>query len=471
MRIEDFAKTYQIIGNEIPHSIFRAYDIRGVVDKTLTEDGVYTIGLAIGSEARARHESKIMIARDGRLSGPILAIALAKGILDSGCDVIDIGTVATPVLYFATHTKDCHSGVMLTGSHNPADYNGLKIVIAGYPFAGEEIQDLYQRVVAKNFTRGAGKFSSINILPDYIDYIARDIHLKKPLKIVIDCGNGITGNIAPALFKKLGCEVISLFCDVDGNFPHHHPDPSQPENLQDIIQAVKKHHADIGLAFDGDGDRLGIVTNQGDIIWPDRQLMLFAKDILQKYPNASVIFDVKCTKYLADVITTNGGNPVMWRTGHSFIKSKLRETMAPLAGEMSGHIFFKDRWFGFDDGLYAGARLLEILAKQSLTAQELFQQFPNSINTPELKLPIADEKKFSFMEKFIETAKFEQGNISTIDGLRVDFQDGFGLMRPSNTSPYLIFRFEANTENTLTGIQELFRLQLLRLDNSLNLPF
>lgn len=455
----------------ISPTIFRAYDIRGIVDETLTPEIVRTLGLAIGSEAQARNQSKIIIARDGRLSGPTLSQALAQGILASGCDVIDIGMVPTPILYFATYHLNIPSGVMLTGSHNPANYNGLKIVLAGQTLSGEDIQNLYQRILAKDFYMGQGKIFSQTIIEDYINHIIRDVKLAKPLKIVIDCGNGITGKVAPELFKKLGCEVISLFAEVDGNFPNHHPDPSQTENLHDLIEAVTTYRADIGLAFDGDGDRLGVVTNTGEVIWPDRQLMLFATDILQRHPGEKIIFDVKCTRHLANVIAESGGIPLMWKTGHSFIKAKIRELAAPLAGEMSGHIFFRDRWFGFDDGLYAGVRLLEILAKNSLTSAEIFQQFPNSANTPELKLPIAEEHKFIFMEKFINEAKFHHGKINTIDGLRVDFDNGFGLLRPSNTSPYLILRFEADTELGLNQIQTLFREQLLRLDASLQLPF
>lgn len=455
----------------ISPTIFRAYDIRGIVDQTLTLETVSQIGQAIGSEAQALGQKQIIVARDGRLSGPSLMQALCQGLLMSGCDVIDIGSVPTPVLYFATHRLATTSGVMLTGSHNPPDYNGLKIVLAGKPLAGEAIQQLYQRIIHEKFSHGQGSKSSCDIVDDYLNYISNHIHLAKPLKIAIDCGNGIAGKVAPNLFKKLGCEVIELFCEVDGHFPNHHPDPSQPQNLQDLIQAVLLHKADVGLAFDGDGDRLGVVTNKGEIIWPDRQLMLFAADVLSYHNGAEIIFDVKCTRHLSDIIAQHGGKPLMWKTGHSFIKEKLRESKAPLAGEMSGHVFFKDRWFGFDDGLYAGVRLLEILAKDVRDSSEIFKAFPDGINTPELKLPIAEERKFVFMAEFIEFAQFPGAKVNTIDGIRVDFNQGWGLMRPSNTTPYLILRFEADNEIELKRIQTLFRQQLLAIDTNLKLPF
>lgn len=451
--------------------IFRAYDIRGIVDNNLTDDVVYTLGLALGSEALARNEKTILLGRDGRLSGPRLATALTAGIMATGCDVIDIGMVATPVLYFAAYTSHHHSGVMLTGSHNPPNYNGLKIMLGGQTLFGEEIQKLYQRILNKEFIFGEGTKTEKNFTHAYIDYIAQQIKLTKPLKIVIDCGNGIAGNIAPQLFKKLGCQVTELFCEVDGNFPNHHPDPSHPDNLKDLIAAIKKTKADIGLAFDGDADRLGVVTERGEIIWPDRQLMVFASDILQQHPNKEIIFDVKCTRHLAKVIQQYNGIPIMWKTGHSFIKTRLQQNKAVLAGEMSGHIFFKDRWFGFDDGMYAGVRLLEILAKQHLSASDLFQQFPDSINTPELKIAIAENQKFSFIEKFVREAKFSEGILSTLDGLRVDFNDGFGLLRASNTSPYLTLRFEADSKEGLQRVQSLFKQQLLQLNPNLDLPF
>ena len=346
---------------QVSADIFRAYDIRGIVAKTLTADVVYTIARAIGSQAVALGERQIAIARDGRLSGPELSKALATGLLDAGLTVIDLGAVPTPLLYFAAHTLATQSGVMLTGSHNPPDYNGLKIVLKGETLAAEAIQALYSRIIDQDFVTGKGQWVKEDILPSYIKTITSDIKLSRPLKIVIDCGNGIPGDVAPELYRTLGCEVIELFCEVDGNFPNHHPDPTQLENIQDLIQAVKHHQADLGLAFDGDGDRLGIVTDAGELIWPDRQMMVFAKDIIARNPNATIIFDVKCSNHLRTLIKQLGGQPLMWKTGHSFIKGKMRETEALLAGEMSGHIFFKERWYGFDDGLYAGARPLQFV--------------------------------------------------------------------------------------------------------------
>lgn len=457
--------------NNISAEIFRAYDIRGIVDKTLTIDSVYLIGQAIGSEAQQRGQTSIILARDGRLSGPSLAKSLADGILATGCDVIDIGAVPTPLLYFATNILGTQSGVMLTGSHNPPDYNGIKMVLAGHTLANEEIQALYQRIVEKDLRQGKGNCRHDDIVARYLARIKSDIILKRKLKVVIDCGSGIPGKVAPLLFSTLNCEVIPLFCEVDGNFPHHHPDPSDPKNLKTLIATVIKEKADIGLAFDGDGDRLGVVTNTGEIIWPDRQLMLFARDVLSRNSGAEIIFDVKCTANLNHVIKQYGGKPLMWKTGHSLIKAKLRETKAPLAGEMSGHIFFKERWFGFDDGLYTGARLLEILAADACSAAELFHDFPDSINTPELKLPLSEAEKFKFMAEFINNAKFPDAKVTTIDGVRADFVDGWGLIRPSNTTPYLILRFEAISEDALLRIQSLFRQQLLSLKADLVLPF
>ena len=461
----------QSVSQLISPTIFRAYDIRGEVDSTLTAEHVYQIGLAIGTAARALGENKIIMARDGRLSGPELSLALGQGLLSSGCDVIDIGEVPTPVLYFATHVLNTHSGVMLTGSHNPANYNGLKIVLAGQTLSGEAIQELYQRIVNEDFSKGNGKPDFQEVTSAYMAKICEDIQLQKTLKIVVDCGNGIAGKVAPLLLRELGCEVLELFCDVDGSFPNHHPDPGQPENLQDLIHAVALHKADLGIAFDGDGDRLGVVTNRGEIILPDRLMMLFAMDVLNRHPGAPIIFDVKCTRHLANVISAHGGKPLMWKTGHSLIKTKMREVNSPLAGEMSGHIFFKDRWFGFDDGLYAAARLLEIVSRQAETVSEIFMKFPDSMNTPELKLPIADEEKFSFMQRFAAQAQFTDAQMTTLDGVRADFSDSFGLMRPSNTTPYLILRFEADDLQGLHRIQQLFRQQLLQLDPALNLPF
>lgn len=452
-------------------TIFRAYDIRGIADKELTSASVYALGCAIGSLALEQGEERIAMGRDGRLSGPHLSKALCEGLLSTGCDVIDIGIVPTPLLYYATHVMDTLSGVMLTGSHNPAEYNGLKIMISGKTLAEGDIRALYMRIIEKRFREGQGEVYELDIIKRYIARVKQDVHLARPLKIVVDCGNGIASKIAPELFRQLGCDVHELFCTVDGHFPNHHPDPSQTENLQDLIRAVRETNADIGLAFDGDGDRLGVVTSTGEVIWPDRQLMLFAKDVLQKQPGAKIIYDVKCTSHLAKVIHEFGGVPIMWKTGHSLIKAKLAETQAALAGEMSGHIFFKDRWYGFDDALYAGARLLEILAQHSGQSDELFRHIPNSVNTPELKIYVDDSEKFLLMDRLIQSADFSPAEVLTIDGLRVNFNDGWGLVRPSNTTPCLVLRFEAETQHILEKIQALFRDYLLMMKADLVIPF
>ena len=457
----------------ISPDIFRTYDIRGIVDETLTAETVYLIGKSFGSEAREQHETKVIIARDGRLSGPVLTEALKNGLLDSGCDVIDIGMVPTPLLYFATHILDSRSGVMLTGSHNPKNYNGLKMVIAGQTLSEEKIQAIYQRIQSKNFTVGHGKYSQYNIIDEYISYIKKTTHIlpSKKLKIIVDAGNGIAGKIAPSLYRALGCEVIELFCDVDGNFPNHHPDPAVPENLNDLIAAVKKHHADVGLAFDGDGDRVGVITNTGDIIWPDRQLMAYAKDVLSRHAGAKIIYDVKCTKHLYAEIKKYHGVPIMYKTGHSLIKNKMREEGALLAGEMSGHIFFKERWFGFDDGLYTGARLLEILSHDSGTSTEIFEKFPNSFSTPELKISVTPEQRKKLIADLKSSEKFNQARIIDIDGVRIEFEHGWGLMRGSNTTSHLVLRFEADDQENLDNIQKLFHEELLKIDSTLILPF
>lgn len=457
----------------MPAEIFRAYDIRGVVNKSLTSEIVETIGRALGTTVLARGETTIVVARDGRLSGPMLIDALSKGILATGCNVVDIGRVPTPVLYFATHHLGIPSGVMITGSHNPPDYNGLKMMVGGQALYGDGIQGLLALTQKSDFSKGQGQKILKNITESYVQAIKKDIRLLRPLKIVVDAGNGVTGDIIPVLFKALGCTVIPLFCEVDGRFPNHHPDPGQPKNLADLIKAVDMHQADIGLAFDGDGDRLGIVDNLGKIIWPDRQLILFAKEVLKQHANAIIIYDVKCTRHVNVVVEKLGGQPLMWKTGHSLIKAKMQETGALLAGEMSGHFFFKDRWFGFDDGLYAGARLLEILSEhdKKIAASEIFGTLPDSVNTPELLIQVTEQTKFDRVERLIALAQFPDAKISTIDGLRVDFEDGFGLVRPSNTGPNLILRFEGDTAIALQRIQSEFRRLLVKVDPSWELPF
>jgi phosphomannomutase/phosphoglucomutase len=452
-------------------TIFRAYDIRGIVDRTLTTSAVELIGRAVGSEALQRGRNTVVVGRDGRLSGPALSSALIRGIISTGCEVKDIGCVPTPVLYFATYYLDTHTGIIVTGSHNPPEYNGLKIVIDGETLSGESIQSLRERIEAANFISGQGEVESVNIIPDYIERIRADVKLERPLKVAIDCGNGVAGNVAPQLFRSIGCEVVELFCEVDGNFPNHHPDPSKAENLKDLIATVQAQQADLGLAFDGDGDRLGVVTPEGKIIWPDRVLMLYAMDILDRNPGGQIIYDVKCTRHLDSIIRDHGGKPLMWKTGHSFIKAKIRETGALLAGEMSGHIFINERWYGFDDGIYAGVRLLEILARDARSSDEVFAALPDSVNTPELNVAMQEGEPPVFMKRLLENAHFEGAAVSTIDGLRADFDDGWGLVRASNTTPVLVLRFEADDDAGLARIMGEFRRVMLQAEPGLQLPF
>jgi phosphomannomutase/phosphoglucomutase len=445
---------------ELSADIFRAYDIRGIVGETLSPDVVQIIGLAIGSEASDRGVGTLCVGYDGRHSSPELAEALARGIMATGCDVIHIGAVPTPVLYFATHELGTGSGVMVTGSHNPTNYNGLKIMLAGEALSGEAIQKLYQRTQTGNFVSGQGNQRSEDVRRAYLDRIVGDIAVAAPLKVVVDAGNGIAGELGPMLIEELGCEVVPLYCDVDGDFPNHHPDPGKPANLADLIAKVKEESADLGLAFDGDGDRLGVIDNTGKIIWPDRLLMLFARDVVSRNPGADVLYDVKCSRRLAGVISEAGGRPIMWKTGHSLMKAKMKETGALLAGEMSGHIFFSERWYGFDDGLYSAARLLEILGIEDRHSSEVFEDFPEDISTPELNVDVTESTKFEIIDRLGQNGKFGDGNISTIDGIRVDYADGWGLCRASNTTPVLVLRFEAETEEALERIKTLFRGQL-----------
>jgi phosphomannomutase/phosphoglucomutase len=455
----------------LPAEIFKAYDIRGIVDKSLTVDIVRRIGHGLGSLARERGQMTIAIGRDGRLSGPAFASALAEGICAAGVDVIDVGCVPTPVTYFAAHHLGCHSCVSITGSHNPPDYNGLKMVIGGETLAGAAIQALRQRIEDGQLSSGQGGVSHADVRAAYLERILADVKLARPMKIVIDAGNGVAGGIAPELFKKLGCELTELFCEVDGTFPNHHPDPSKPENLLDVIAALKNTDAELGLAFDGDGDRLGVVTKDGEIIYPDRQLMLFAADVLSRCPGQQIIYDVKCTRLLAPWIRQHGGEPLMWMTGHALIKAKLKETGAPLAGEMSGHVFFKERWFGFDDGLYAGVRLLEILSRSADPSATL-KALPNSSSTPELNIKMNEGEPFTLLDDLRRDARFEGAReIITIDGLRVEYADGFGLARPSNTTPVVVLRFEADNQAALERIQSDFRRVLNSARPGLALPF
>ncbi|NOZ36742.1 MAG: phosphomannomutase/phosphoglucomutase [Gammaproteobacteria bacterium] len=454
-----------------PASIFKAYDIRGIVGKTLTPQYAMLIGKALGSEAIGRGLGKIAFARDGRLSGPELGGALVRGLQAAGMDVLDIGMVPTPVLYYAAAELTEGTGVMLTGSHNPPDYNGVKMVLGGETLSGDTIQSLRERILSEDFTRGSGEYTTRIISNEYIQRITSDVKLRRKLKIVIDCGNGVAGAIAPKLFNSLGCEVIELYSEVDGHFPNHHPDPSKPENLQDLIKMVGAQNADLGLAFDGDGDRLGAVSSNGSIIWPDRLMMLFAADVLSRNRGAQIIYDIKCSSNLTKVIWEKGGEPLMWKTGHSLIKTKMQQSGALLAGEMSGHIFFKERWYGFDDGLYSGARLLEIIAADDRPAHEIFAALPDAVNTPELNLNMAEGEHFKFMDALLERADFANANVSMIDGIRVDYEDGWGLVRASNTTPCLVLRFEGKNEETLKRIEDEFRAVMLEIDPSLNLPF
>jgi phosphomannomutase/phosphoglucomutase len=454
----------------VPPEIFKAYDIRGIVETALTPEVTELIGRAIGSEGRARGVKAIAIGRDGRLSGPALAAALARGIQASGVDVIDIGMVATPMLYFATYHLGTLSGVSVTGSHNPPAYNGLKIMLAGDTLSGDAIQALRSRIESGHLATGSGSYGTRDIREEYLQRITSDVKLARPLSVIVDCGNGVPGATAPELYRRLGCTVRELYCEVDGTFPNHHPDPSNPHNLEDVTETLKSE-GDIGFAFDGDGDRLGVVTKSGKIIYPDRQLMLFAADVLERNPGAEIIFDVKSTRNLYSWIRSRGGKPTMWKTGHSFIKQKLKDTGAPLAGEMSGHVFFKERWYGFDDAMYAGARLLEILSRHPDIGAVL-ERLPDAVNTPELHVKTAEGENYTLIDRLKETAKFESAEeLITIDGLRVEYKDGFGLARPSNTTPVIVLRFEADNDAAIRRIQEDFRRALRAVKPDIKLPF
>ncbi|CAM0558114.1 phosphomannomutase/phosphoglucomutase [Vreelandella sp. 2A-K22] len=459
----------------VPASIFRAYDIRGIVDDTLTEETVEMIGRAVGSEAAARGESSVVVARDGRLSGARLQAALMRGLNAAGRDVIDIGMVPTPVLYFATHILEgTHSGVMVTGSHNPPDYNGFKIVLSGETLSGDAITALFERIQSGNLDssldNAQGSITQQDVRERYLTRILGDVKINRPIKAVVDCGNGVAGELGPQLLARLGIETIPLFAEIDGHFPNHHPDPGKPENVQDLIRKVHETGADIGLAFDGDGDRLGVVTPTGKLIYPDHLLMVFATDMLARQPGAKVIFDIKCTGNLVKVISEAGGEPEMWRTGHSMIKARMQETGAQLGGEMSGHIFFQERWYGFDDGLYAAARLVEILANQADDADTFFANFPQDVATPEINIAVTDDNKFSLVDKLAREGDFGEGIKTTLDGIRVDYQDGWGLCRPSNTTPALVMRFEGKDEAALARIKAVFNDALRRVAPDIELP-
>jgi phosphomannomutase/phosphoglucomutase len=453
-------------------SIFKAYDIRGIIGKTLDANVARQIGHAFGLAAAAKGERAVVIGRDGRLSGPELSKALAEGLQSAGVDVIDLGMVATPMVYFGTNVLDAKSGIMVTGSHNPPDYNGFKMVLAGEAIHGESITGLYDAIAAGLQPAAVqGQYRTHDIRAAYLERIIGDVKLARPIKIAVDCGNGVAGAFAGELYRGMGCEVIELFCEVDGTFPNHHPDPAHPENLRDLIRCLQQTDAEIGLAFDGDGDRLGIVTKDGQIIYPDRQMMLFAADVLTRHPGEQILYDVKCTRHLAPYITKAGGKPLMYKTGHSLVKAKLKETGAPLGGEMSGHIFFKDRWYGFDDGLYSGARMLEILTREQ-DPSALLNALPQSDSTPELHLHLKEGENFALMDKLRSDATFPgHEQIITIDGLRVEYADGFGLARSSNTTPVIVLRFEAETPAALERIQGQFKKVILAAKPDAELPF
>jgi phosphomannomutase len=443
-------------------SVFKAYDIRGIVGKTIDETFAEHLGRAFGTEALKAGERCVAVGRDGRLSGPGLAAALSRGLASTGIDVLDLGPVTTPMAYYAAATRDdrgCHSCIQVTGSHNPKDYNGFKMVLAGRAIYGDEIQGLKRRIEAEDYAQGRGTVIEADLEAEYAQRIVGDCKLARKMKIVVDSGNGIPGATAPHILRALGCEVTELYSEVDGDFPNHHPDPSKPENLADLIRTVKDTGAELGLAFDGDGDRLGVVTKDGQIIYPDRQLMLFAQDILTRNPGGTIIFDVKCSQRLAVAVREAGGVPLMWKTGHSLIKAKLKETNAPIAGEMSGHIFFGERWYGFDDAMYTAGRLLEILSRSS-DASAVLNALPTSFSTPELNVPCAEGEPPKVVEKLRETARFPGAEITTIDGVRADYPDGFGLVRASNTTPVLVLRFEGHTQEALHRIESDFMTAL-----------
>jgi len=455
----------------VPAEIFRTYDIRGIVGRTLTPAIVREIGRALGALGRERGAPTFALGRDGRLSGPELSAALTEGLLSAGADAIDIGMAPTPVAYFAAHHLGCGSCVAITGSHNPPDYNGLKMVVAGDTLWGEDVQELRRSIETGKLSKGRGKRSTANVLDAYVERIACDVRLARPFRIAVDCGNGVAGMLAPRLYRRLGCEVEELYCEVDGRFPNHHPDPSQPKNLRELIEKLKTGKSELGLAFDGDGDRLGVVTKDGEIIFPDRQLMLLAKDVLSRNPGAEIIYDVKSTRLLAPWIERHGGKPTIWKTGHSLIKAKLKETGALLAGEMSGHTFFKERWYGFDDALYGGARLLEVLSKEH-DANRALKSLPNAPSTPELHWKLEEGEPHALVAKLQASKPFPGAErVLTIDGVRVEYADGFGLARASNTTPVIVIRFEADNLAALERIKRDFRAALQPLKPNAPLPY
>ncbi len=451
------------MGLDLDPGIFRAYDIRGITTQNLTEEVVYWIGRAFAAEALNENCKRVCVGWDGRHSSMPLQASLTRGLNEGGADVITIGQVPTPMLYYATYALDTGTGIMITGSHNPPEYNGLKMMIGGVTLAEGRILQLLDRIQNNNLSDGEGDLEEVELDDSYIDKILEDVAVAQPLKVVVDCGNGVAGKIAPRLLTELGCDVVPLYCEVDGNFPNHHPDPAEPENLEDLMTVVKAEGADLGLAFDGDGDRVGVVTNRGEIIWPDKLLMLFAQDIVSRNPGADIIYDVKCSRHLNNIISELGGRPIMWKTGHSHIKAKIKETGALLGGEFSGHICFAERWYGFDDALYSAARLVEIIGADGREVDEIFAQYPVTYTTPELKITTTETEKFKIMQRLEQQADFGDGTLTTIDGIRVDFADGWGLIRPSNTSPVLSLRFEADGPAALDRIQDEFQTQLTQI--------
>ena len=458
----------------LPKNIFKAYDIRGIYNQELTNESVKSIAMAL-CDIYKENNDQIVIGRDGRLSSKTLSSTLIQSFLDNGKKVIDIGQVPTPILYFAVNYFGLNSGIIITGSHNPKNYNGLKIIMDGHALAGEEIQEIYNRIKLNNFIKNNAKkninLENIKIDSFYVEELLKDIKINKKLKVALDAGNGAAGPVALEAYKKAGLDIIDLYCDVDGNFPNHHPNPSNPKNLEDLISCVKENKCDIGIAFDGDGDRCLVIDNLGEVLWPDKQMMIYAKDILSINKSEKIVYDVKSSKDLANIIKEYGGEPVMCRTGHSYIKMRMKEINAILGGEMSGHIFFKDRWFGFDDGIYAGIRMLEIISNSNKTSSEIFNELPKSYSTPELNITVnKDGFQHEFMKKFASEANFKDAKISKIDGVRADFANGWGILRASNTTPCLVMRFEAKSEKMLKNIKDAFINEIFKIDPALEIP-
>ncbi len=471
MSLQPHQRTLSNYPEPVCASVFKPYDIRGIAGRTLTPESVYSIGRAIGSEAAALGICSLAVGQDARLSSPSLSRALIRALCDSGCEVLDVGRVPTPVLYFAAHEYAGNSGVMLTASHNPPDYNGLKIVLGGNVLHGEGVQALRHRIEKGELVDGVGSCHRIDVVDHYLARVCKNVQISKPMNIVVDAGNGMAGELAPELFRRMGCKVHELYCDIDGRFPNHHPDPAELENLQALIAAVQSTGADIGFAFDGDGDRIGVVDSNGKVIWPDRLLMLLAIDVLKNNPQAEILFDIKCTSNLYGVIEQHGGRPLMWRTGHSVVRTKMQQDNALLAGELTGHLFFADRWFGFDDAMYAGARLLEILARNPVSSAELFSTLPDAVSTQEYKIPVTEGSHYELVDRLINNTDFPDAVINMLDGLRLEFPAGWALVRASNTTPALGVRFEAQNPSILAEIQRRIREFILSEAPALRLPF